>query len=184
MKYEDVKCTKSVCEKYTLIFNNKWDWAIFTIDNTGMFNCQSSFGNYNYHWSHFGNCFKSFLINLDSGYLFTKLCNKNYFDFDEYLKSSKKVIFRMRKENEITKQQAKDLYHYFTNELDQSGYEIVSYQIWESKLVNEVCNGYLPDSEFMPRKNYDMSQRMFVKDIYPMFIEVLKQELNQELKAV
>ena len=34
--FNDMKYLKSNCEKYTLNFNDGWDYAIFTIDDTGI----------------------------------------------------------------------------------------------------------------------------------------------------
>lgn len=38
---------KSTCEKYTLRWARS-GWAIFTIDENGLFNCQSDYGDYQY----------------------------------------------------------------------------------------------------------------------------------------
>ena len=183
MKINDTKCTKSTCEKYTLRFNDGYDWAIFTIDNIGMFNCQSSFGNYAYHWSSFGSCFKSFLVKLDISYLLIKLCKRDYFDMDSHIKKCKKEIFRMRRESEITKDQAKEAFEFITEGLDSCGsYDVTVYAIYESSIINEI-SGDVCYSEFMPDKDYSPQQYAFVKSIYPEFVKILKAELNEKKTA-
>lgn len=174
---------KATCEKYTIKFNDNWDWAIFTIDNTGMFNCQSSFGNYNYQWSSFGECFKKFLIKLDSGYLYSKLCEENYFDSDSYIKHCKHEVIRYRKGFEFDKNEARELYDLF-NCLSCDSFDLVCEEVFSNSILSDIFCGEVFNSEFAPEKGYSPNQTGFIEKVYPMFVEVLKNELKEEKKAV
>lgn len=177
MEFNNFSFKKSSCEKYTLRFDYG-DYAIFTIDDTGMFNCQSSFGDYAYHWNAFGDNFKEFLCGIDSGYLFRKLCNEDYFDFNKYVEDSKKEILKLRKEGDLTKEQARELLEFFDNGLeDYSSFDMTCHQVFGNSLLNELYCNEVYYSDFCPEKDYDPSQKAFILEIYPKFVEILKKEL-------
>ena len=172
---------RKVHDKYTIRFNDGWDYAIFTIDDTGMFNCQGSFGNYAYKWGSFGDSFKKFLVRLNPDYLYTKLCERTYFDFEEYFDKCKTEVLKLRKEDGITKEQARTLWEFFADDLDSGGnYEITCLRLFENDTLSEVCGGDVTYSEFWPEMDYTASMKGFVENIYPMFIDALKGELILE----
>ena len=176
---KDLNYTKSTCEKYTLRFNKGMDWAVFTIDDTGIFQCHSSFGDYAYHWTAFGKNFKKFLCGIDKYYLLRKVSNPNYFDCDKYIESMKKLIIRQRKHYDIPKKQARELWSYFTTELEyETSYDLVCYQIMSNSLINDLCYHDTVNSEYMPEKDYSHSAIVFAEEIFPEFIKILKAEVE------
>lgn len=74
---------KKVVEQYEL--RNEGEWAFITLDsNNGLFQSNSSFGNYSYSWTNHGReSFKSFLIEI--GY--------DYFEIVEGAKETYKGVF-------------------------------------------------------------------------------------------
>lgn len=181
MEFDDIKCAKSTCEKYTLKFNKGWDYAVFTIDNTGIFQCHSSFGDYAYHWGAFGNNFKEFLCRIDSGYLLCKVSDNKYFDIDKYQKQAKKQLFKLRREDEISKDDARELWEFFESGLSDCGssYDLVCREIYDNKLLNKVCGGEVFYSEFSPEQDYPPNAVAFVENIFPAFTQILKNELKE-----
>lgn len=179
MLFNDMKYVKSNCEKYTLKFNDGWDYAIFTIDDTGMFNCQSTFGNYGYYWSSFGKNFKEFLCKLRADYLLTKLCQRTYFNTQDYIEKCSDIILKMRRDKELNKEQAREAWNFFNQELDSCGdsIDLVCDKISESKLLDDITGSDVWYSDFSPELDYSHSDKEFVKNIYPMFINILKEEL-------
>lgn len=180
MEYDDIKCTKSTCEKYTLRFNKGWDYAVFTIDDTGIFQCHSSFGDYAYHWTAFGDNFKEFLCRIDSGYLLCKVSDQTYFDYDKYLNKAKKTIFELRKGNDISKDEARGLWNFITDDLQDysNSYDMVCMEIHSNKLLSKIYCGEVFYSPFSPEKDYPLNAVAFAEHIYPAFVRVLKEELK------
>jgi len=179
----DYKFKKSVCERYDIKFNNGWGWAIITIDeNGGIFNCQSDYGNYAYSWPNHGRkSFKHFILELarDTHYLLKKVANEDYFDYWKQKKHWKKVIAKARKDNECTKEQARDAWE-FLDRLDS--YEH-SPQIIQEKLYTSDEIGAIAGSEpwymFDTEMDYSPSAKAFAKKIMPMFAEIIKQEIEK-----
>lgn len=178
----EFKCTKNICEKYTLKFNDGWDYAIFTIDENGMFNCQSTFGNYGYHWSSFGGNFKKFLCEVSEGYLFTKLCKKTYFNAQKYIEKSKKIIIKMRRDLNLTKEEAKEAWDFFDKNLEDFGdsIDLIINELASSKIMNRITGEDIWYSDFCPEKDFDPCDIAFITNVYPKFVEVLKSEINEK----
>ena len=171
----NIRCKKGVCEKYTLDFNNGLDYAIFMIDDNGMFSCQSSFGNYGYFWSSFGDNFKEFLCNLRSDYLLTKLSKRDYFNTEEYIETCKNILIKMRHEDEINKKEAREAWNFFDKELDECGnsIDLVCDRIAGCNVLDKITWYDIWYSDFSPNKSYDPLDEYFVNNIYPEFIKVL-----------
>lgn len=180
-----MKFTKATCEKYTLKFNDGWDYAVFTIDETGIFQCHSSFGTYSYHWGAFGDNFKKFLCEIDSYYLINKIANKDYFDFGNYLEKAKNEIIKLRKDRELNKQHARELWEFITEDLDEysDSYDLLCSAIYNNSILSDLYSGDVFYSEFNPEQDYSLNARAFVHNIFPKFTEILKQELKNENKS-
>ncbi len=178
MRFDDYKLEKSTCEKYTMRFNEGWDWAIFTIDNTGMFNCQSSFGNYNYHWRAFGDNFKEFLCEVDSYYLLNKLCDKNTFYYDEWLEQVKKSIIKDRRQYLFDSEEARKVWDYIVDDIGyEDNYTVLCMRLWESRELGKAYSDIIY-SDIWPEQDYSRNQKAFVLEVYPKFVEILKEELR------
>jgi hypothetical protein len=178
MRFDDYKLEKSTCEKYTIRFNDGWDWAIFTIDNTGIFNCQSSFGNFNYHWTAFGNDFKKFLCGLDSGYLFTKLCDRISFDYDEWLEKVRGVIIKDRHSYHLDEDEARQVWNYIIDDIGyEDNYTVLCMRLWESRTIGKIYSD-IAYSDLWPEQDYSRNQKVFVLEVYPKFVEILENELK------
>ncbi len=182
----DVKVQKSTCERYDL----RWDrfgWATFAIDEAGgIFNCQSDHGNYNHHWPHHGRkTFKHFLIELarDPQYLMEKVSEKTYFNFDANLGEWKRTVLQMRKDKELTKEQAKDVWDFLRDELGDYSRspEIIQKEIYEHWPFNAIINE--PWYCFEVNLDYPPEAHIFAKEVMPMFADVLKKELGAEMQA-
>jgi hypothetical protein len=173
--------TKSTCERYDLRFNKGWGWAIFTIDEkSGMFNCQSDYGTYNYMWPNHGRkSFKHFILELakDPSYFLGKVSERDFFDVDASMKQWKESISNLRKRREISKEQAADMWE-FINELDTSApVALIQERIYNNKTINEVFEE--PWYDFEVIKEYPPNARVFAHKIMPMFAEILSQEIMQ-----
>lgn len=147
-----------------------------------MFNCQSTFGNYGYYWSSFGENFKEFLCELREDYLLTKLCKRTYFNTQDYIEKCSQIIIRMRRELKLDEEQAREAWDFFNQELEDydNSIDLVCNKISESEILDDITGSYLWYSDFSPELDYSPSDKDFVNNIYPMFIKVLKEELNSK----
>jgi len=138
LSIEDYTFKKSTCERYDLRWKNN-GWATFTIDeNGGLFNCQSDFGDYNYSWPKHGReSFKHFLIEITRSpeYLLGKVAKEDCFDLDKALKQWKPRIIEMRKDREITADQAREAWD-FIEGLDNSS----SVDYLQSEIYSNSCD--------------------------------------------
>ena len=181
MFINDGKVKKSSCEKYVLKFNDGLDWAIFIIDETGVFSCQSTFGDYTYVWSSFGESFKEFLIKLKPNYLYRKLCKKTKFSSEKYIESCKKQILKDRRGGYFNKEEAHEFWDFLENTLER--FDSPDYTL--AQIDNDSSVGRLiPDlyeSEYNPNEHmeYENDSVAFVEELYPMFVNILKEELNK-----
>ena len=85
-------------------------WADITIDGSGKqvrVSVSSDYGNWSYYWGACGNNYKSFLIGLDMHYVAGKTINDNYFDLERTLKGIRSEILEHRREEELTKDEAR-----------------------------------------------------------------------------
>lgn len=180
MIYDDCTCSKSTCEKYTLKFNKGWDWAVFTIDETGIFQCHSSFGGYSYHWNAFGDSFKKFLTEIDSYYLLNKTAKQDYFDLGKYQEKVKPVIVKLRKERELSKDEARELWEFVDNLDYGNSYDLVCNEIFENEILSKVYSGDVYYSDFAPERDYSPNAEAFAHNIFPKFVEILKAEIEQQ----
>lgn len=176
-----MKYTKSTCEKYTLKFNKGWDYAVITIDDTGIFQCHSSFGNFSYHWTSFGKSFKKFLCDINSDYILNKVSNQDYFNGSKYSKKTKNAIIELRTKHEIEKEEARELWGFIEN-IDENGmsYDLVCKEVYENSLLNKIYRGDVFYSPFAPEKDYSPRAIAFAENIFPAFVKILKEELKEE----
>lgn len=199
--------TKSMMERYDIRLKNEnsWRcvWAVISISNDGFFNAQTDCGDFSYRWGSFGDCFKSFLINIcskDGRYLYNKIHSRERagnVDVEETINNMKARIIQNRRENgnrtpyvmdELSPEEARDLW----DELDsiQSSYDEVSHDAFASLFYHE-----LPSKErekafgdefwhddFLVTTE-DREAKTFCEVVAPVFAEILKQELVEQ-KAV
>jgi hypothetical protein len=87
------------------------EWAFVYIDETtGVFACYSSFGSYNYCWTHIGTrTLKEFLLDLDFDYFMGKTRGLAYkqFSADATLTGIKEYIIEGRRDGWISKEVAR-----------------------------------------------------------------------------
>lgn len=114
---EEYTFSKSTCEKYAIRWGS-YGWAVFTIDEaSGLFNCQSDYGDYSHMWPNHGRkSFKHFILEItkDTSYLLKKVSKRDEFDYEETLKRWKLVIIDARRELSCNKRQARDAWDFIT----------------------------------------------------------------------
>jgi hypothetical protein len=169
---------KSTAERYDLWFRHG-EWATFTIDeNGGLFNCHSSFGDYNYSWPYHGReSFKHFILELaeDPHYLLGKVAKQDYFDFDKAQEAWKRTIINERKCGSLNKDDAREAFDYICN-MEYSDIAYAQVQIYNSQILNKIT-GNEPYYEFPTDCEYNSNAKYFAHEVMPMFADILKKEL-------
>ena len=178
MSISNLKVRKTVCEKYLLKFNDGWDYVSIVIDETGMLQCDGSFGSYGYQWTAFGDCFKTFLTQLNSGYLLGKLSHRTAFEGQSYLEASLKKILTLRQTGKLSKDEARVLWDFYQEEFDPvDSYEAAFVQLYHSDVFQEAGYESVMASEFEPEQSYPKDAIYFVTEVFPAFQQILKKEL-------
>ena len=177
---EQYTSKKSTCEKYTIRWGS-YGWAVFTIDENGLFNCQSDYGDYNYMWGNHGcKSFKHFIIKMarDTSYLLKKVAKADTFDYEKTLAGWKDAIISERKELNCSKRQARDAWDVITSQGDyESSPDILLMQICDSEAISDIWDE--PWYVFDVDKDYSPQAIAFAHEIMPMFADILKKEIEE-----
>ena len=178
---KEFTCKKSTVEKYDIRWN-RGEWALFTIDlETNTMQCHSSFGDYAYSWSHPGESFKKFLIGLerDYEYLLGKVSNTE-FDFEESIKNWKEMIIEYRRDGSLDKEAARDCWQVIAD-CESYGVEEEGYCYCKVAENSTIRENFLDAWEiFDGVKSFPPAAMTFGKVIWPMFCNVLREELEQQ----
>lgn len=93
--------------RYDLPGKNYEGWGIFVIADDGFFSCVTDFGNYAFAWRSFGPCFRSFLCDIETPYLASKLHEGPKVFYAEATRSRvRKLIHELLEEGALTQEQA------------------------------------------------------------------------------
>lgn len=122
-------------------------------------------------------------INETFGSLHLAKCNMDYFNVDDYIEKCKKQIIKLRVKEQLSKEQARELWSFFTEELDTDSFDLVLDKVMGNKLLNELYDGEVYYSEFAPEKDYSPNNISFATKVFPMFVEILKKELEEAENA-
>lgn len=204
---ENFTCSRSTMERYDIRLKGEssWRcaWATISISEDGVFNAQTDCGDFNYYWGSFGDCFKSFLINIcskDGSYLYGKIHSRDRagnVDVEETINNMKARIIQNRRENgnrtpyvmdELSPEEARELW----DELDciQSSHGEISHDAFSSifyhELPNEEREKVFGDEfwhdDFLVTTE-DREAKTFCEVVAPVFAEILRSELAAK-KAV
>ena len=171
--------SKGTVEKYDIRWS-RGEWAVFTIDNaTGLMQCHSSYGDWSYAWPNHGRkSFKLFILELEKDwyYLLDKVSDE-IFDFDETVKRWKKIIIDWRKQDECTKEQARKIYDFINEDLDESEGETCIRRLEESEARQDI--NVCVYEEFPLEKNWSGQDIIFAKTIWPMLCDILRKEIKK-----
>jgi hypothetical protein len=118
MKTEEFSITKGQVEIYKIRHPSGMYWADITIDakgTTGRIQIASDWGDYQYYWGACGVDFKDFLAKIGIDYAAVKFGASDGFNLDSTLKDYRRHVLDSRRRDQITCDEARDLY----NEIDE-----------------------------------------------------------------
>jgi hypothetical protein len=172
------KCKKDFIERYHLR-GDSW-WADITISSDGVVNVQSDYGDYHYYWSSFGDDIKNFLIGCDYGYLYGKfgMGLSRVFNQKETIKRIRREILEYRRD--VPDPQSCRTFYDITKNLENENF--FTTQDWAKAIEDsDLARMYDYDLSSMPCVTEDNQQlKTFLMEIWPKFIEVLKNEKGYE----
>ena len=175
---------KNTTETYSLR-GDKCLWAKINLDiNQQSVNVMisSDYGSYNYYWTHCGISPKKFLISLDMHYAMKKLMggtdNLYQPDWESRSVSLKKIIIEARRDNRLSKDEAKKAWREIVDIMHDSNDENLYYErIWHHELADKLFY----DMEDIPADTkLKSSVTDFWEDIWIPFTKYLKTEIEQE----
>lgn len=205
---EKFNVKKSTMERYDIRLKGEdsWrcQWANISISSDGMFNAQTDCGDFNYYWESFGECFKSFLIDIcskDSSYLYGKIHSRERdgrVDVKKTIDNMKKRVVESRREaglrwlgkDDLTEDEAR----YLWDELEsiQNSYDEITVDAFSSlyryELPEDERNKVFHEEELwygdLLVTTPDREAKTFCEVVAPIFAEILKEELEKEKTIV
>lgn len=179
MGFEDV-AIKETCEIYTLKIPEEYRWrcawAKIIIDSKNwMFSCLSDAGNFSYRWAtESGRVFKKFLTGIDMCYLMRKIEPRaTDFDYDKTVKALKEAIFEQRREGNIDKKEAREVYAVVENLDYENSPDLIMHQLIEG--TKFFSDDYCWTADHMVY-NHTPGAITFTEVVFPLFQKALKFE--------
>lgn len=180
---------KSIMERYDIRINNEnnWRcaWATISISDDGFFNAQTDCGDFSYRWGSFGDCFKSFLLKINDGYLYSKISRKEELvDGEATVRTLKVNMLNERKSDNIDEVEAREAWEEL-EELESECYrmspESFHYALADKEIVNEVFSDIYEVLDIIYLK--DAEAQTFCEVVMPIFVKILKKELAEKKTA-
>ncbi|XEC97026.1 hypothetical protein AB6A23_11075 [Paenibacillus tarimensis] len=194
---------KSTMERYNIRLKggNHWRcaWAIISISDDGVFNAQTDCGDFSYRWSSFGECFKSFLIEIcskDTDYLYRKICDSELdgrIDIEKTVDNMKSRIIQRRREDgnrkpflcddELSPDEARELWDALNSlschdEVSNDAFASIFYHELPSDERRKVFSDEFWYDDLLVTSP-DRRAKAFCEVIAPIFAEILKGELEK-----
>lgn len=148
-------------------------WAIFFLDEIGCFAALSDYGDWSYRWNirglDEGVTFRHFLLQCDDDYILRKIAPIQEYDPESTLQGIKETILGMRREKQLTKEEARDEW-----ELpDRHEGLCDEFQFWGWTQDTELSDTH----EFHCTKHSDRA-KVFLKQCMPRLREAIKHDLG------
>lgn len=168
---------KSTVECYKIRSKENSTWADIVIDSkenstNGRIQIVSDYGDYQYYWSACGMPFKKFLIELEKGYFASKVGADKYFDNAATLTSYKIDILHERRKDNIDNEFARKAFEEI-KELKDLNKDEFCYYLNKANFLMSFYN-YCPEFFY----TFDPCFEIFWRKLWPIFINTLKEELN------
>ena len=161
------------------------------IDHCGEITIQSSFGTWGNIWTACGCPFKVFLQRAEFDYVFTKFMGVHLerFDGDATFAQIQKDIVSQRKTSGLTKDEAREAWNLVLDERDrlsgaESDYGYAMLDIGRQLVPGHDMRDYFNDPAGWPRVTKpDLQATGFWRELWPSFIEKLREETTLEAEA-
>jgi hypothetical protein len=148
-----------------------WAWSVVLTASNGMLAIWSDYGRYVYHWSDWGpRDFRTFLLELDDGYLIRKLNTRNVLDGDRTRDAIRRDILEHRRER------------YYTRDFARREWDLLQRASFTHEI--EAHEWYLEtniqDAAELIQYGADPQLVQFVQRLWPSIREAIQAELKAE----
>ena len=178
---KDFSITKGTAEVYYIRPDDGFGWGIFLLDEmTGTLSCVTDYGNYACRWGnrHGRKSFKEFLARegKDRHYFLKNLAGQSCIEYkhDETTQNWKQCLLESRRSRYCSKDDARHIWELIDG-LDDNGVLAVR-EMLDDKITDSVLG---PDVICDTVRGYNASATCFIDKLWPMFIEVLREELPE-----
>lgn len=161
-----------------------WLATIFLDNDSGQISVMSSWNhNYSHCWSTPGRgkeSLKEFLITAGPDYIMNKFSygSERWFDHKQSLQQLKREVLAWRRNKTLDKNTARRIWDEIKDILEEDGMNSTAWYYQVNK-CDELMNGYSGDFSSIPCiTDYHPHLRAFMQEVWPVFIEQLKQELT------
>lgn len=183
MKKNEFTIKKSKVECYKVRHETGMFWADITVDVTseksGRIMIASDFGSWDYYWGDTGPTFKEFLTRVDRYYVSNKFGANRWFDLDSTLEGYKKRVLECRKDENISADEAREIYNEIKELEGCSGENEFVSMMWTLPKLMSFYDG-TPDMV----RTITPGFREFWESVWPVFVERLKEEIEEEKKDI
>lgn len=189
MKNDIAKYTieKSQVECYKIRHPSGMYWADISIDTkpgarSGRIQIASDYGDYQYYWGACGPSFKQFLTKINMDYAAGKFGADHWIDVDKTIKVYKKHVIEQRKSEDLTSEQARNLWDQIESLYDDAPYGNDShfYAILSQKDDLLDLFSHHPDIY----RDVTPQFRTFWNTCWQVFLNQLKEEMKEETETV
>lgn len=177
-----MKVIKSTVEKWHIRRENGWWCGNFLFDNrNGELCIHSDWGNWNYLWHAMGEGIdlKNFLLDIEPDYLMSKLASESerrWFDKDATIKELKRKIIELRRNDDLDEDIAREHWEELEDFNDIETGEGYQAKFWDTQYLRQMYYDY---ADYPYVTDYHPRLRAFVRDGWPLFIQAIKEELNE-----
>lgn len=151
----------------------------------------SSFGTWGHIWSACGQPFKQFLIEAEFDYVFTKFMGSELscFDGEAAVREVRREVLEQRRRGELSKDQAREAWDLVTFEegrieTSESDCGYALQDIAAQLDRDHPMHDYFADPSCWPRATkHDIQAVGFWRELWPLFVAKLRQEIEPAVKA-
>ncbi len=183
-----VEILKPTMYKLRQIENSGCSYALITLtdlhENAGTISIESDYGNWSYMWGSMGGNIRRFILRTSEDYLMDKFTYNNHkdrdcFRFDKTIKRIKKEIIQARKEMEIERVEAREMYNE-VDDLDSNAPDNKdAFYMYADSHCPKLFEFY--DWESFPiETEYGHSLQSFMKEVLPVFKDIIRKELSND----
>lgn len=155
-------------------------WAqIFLYERTGSLSIISDYDNWGYRWSHIGTrSLKEFLVEADPDYVLRKLCHKRELDFDATEAALLKGVVEEFEAGRNTAADRDRAHKLIQQEMMHTCNAMELYrQLEDERILRYLRKDFDPSEDFVYGPNFQV--KLFMTNLWPLFIADLKQELRR-----
>lgn len=180
-RFTDATCSKTLIECYSITFNKGREYMNFTLSEDGTFTATGSYGNFGHKFYKAGHeTMKEFVTSLCSDYVLRKFATKRYFDGEKYERECKTKILELRKSRELNDETARKAWELFDEYLDYyTSFDCICQELYNSEF-EEIFGYYHHESDFAPEQEYHPNDITFAYDVFPLLVNILKKEIEDE----